>query len=25
MSSSAPDKALHGTSLHDKVIVVTGG
>jgi NAD(P)-dependent dehydrogenase (short-subunit alcohol dehydrogenase family) len=25
MSSSAPDKALHDTSLHDKVIVVTGG
>ena len=25
MSSSAPDKTLHGTSLHDKVIVVTGG
>ncbi len=25
MSSSAPDKALHDTSLHDRVIVVTGG
>jgi NAD(P)-dependent dehydrogenase (short-subunit alcohol dehydrogenase family) len=25
MSSSVPDEALHGTSLHDKVIVVTGG